>query len=160
MKKSGAAITERTMKRVTYSELDGLIGETLFSDWISVPQGKIDLFAEATDDHQWIHTDVERATRERGQTIAHGFLTLSLLSALLAKTLEIGGVAQSLNYGLNKVRFLMPLPAGGRVRLKDTIQSVTSRSGGKLVQHGCEIEIEGADGPAVVAEWLTLHQPQ
>jgi acyl dehydratase len=148
------------MKQIAYADLETLVGVDQYSHWISVEQERINLFADATDDHQWIHTDIARANRELGTTIAHGFLTLSLLSTLLAQTLSIGGLAQSLNYGLNKVRFLRAVPRGARLRLRDRISAVLERSGGKLVTHSCEIEVESVEGPALIAEWMTLHQPE
>lgn len=145
------------MKHIEYAELESLVGQELFSDWIEVNQNRIDQFANATDDHQWIHTDVARAEREQGGTIAHGFLTLSLLSALLAKTLVIDSVVRSFNYGLNKVRFIEPVPSGACLRLRDRIRSVTARNGGKLLLHDCEIDAQQLSRPVLVAEWLTLH---
>lgn len=123
------------------------------SDWMRIDQDRIDLFAEATGDHQWIHVDVDKAAQgPYGQTIAHGFLTLSLLVPLANEATTVGGVRMGVNYGLNKVRFITPVPSGGRIRARVVLDSVTEISGGVQAVRTVTIELEGADKPACVAE--------
>jgi acyl dehydratase len=132
------------------------IGQTLGpSDWITVDQAMIDKFAEATGDHQWIHVDVERAKREMpgGKTIAHGFLTLSLLPRLQPMLLQVKRRKRGLNYGSNKIRFTNTVPAGSRIRLRQTIKNVEDvPDNGVRVTYESVIEIEGQERPAMVAE--------
>jgi acyl dehydratase len=130
------------------------------SDWITVDQGRIDQFAICTGDRQWIHVDVERARRESpfGGPIAHGYLSLSLVAAML---LEIGVVPQDaatgLNYGLDKVRFVAPVKAGARVRTRATLMSADRQDGGRmLLKLQCMLEIEGEAKPALIAEVLCM----
>src|ERR1051325_1301604 len=121
-------------------------------------QERIDRFSDSSDDHQWIHIDVERAKKESpyGRTIAHGFLTLSLMSTMLAQTVrfEIGGKL-NINYGLNRVRFPSAVPAGARVRGRFVLQKVDEFEGGVQFTWGATVEVEGGSKPCVVAEWLT-----
>ena len=126
------------------------------SEWITVDQKTIDLFAEATGDHQWIHIDVERASREMpgGKTIAHGFLTLSLLPRLSPMIYRVVKRSRSINYGTNKVRFTAPVPAGSRVRLHLTVKAVEPITGGVRVTMGNEMEVEGNTRPCLVAETM------
>ncbi|WP_368418674.1 MaoC family dehydratase [Rhodovarius sp.] len=126
------------------------------SEWITVDQKTIDLFAEATGDHQWIHIDVERAAREMpgGKTIAHGFLTLSLLPRLSPMIYRVVKRSRSINYGSNKVRFTAPVPAGSRVRLHLTVKAVDSITGGVRVTMENEMEVEGNTRPCLVAETM------
>ncbi len=126
-------------------------------DWVTVDQHHIDLFAEATGDHQWIHVDAERAKDGPfGTTIAHGFLTLSLLSMLVASAFRVDGVRMGINYGLNKVRFTSPVPVGSKVRANVELTSVEdTKDGGVQITTTVTVEIEGAERPALVAEWLT-----
>lgn len=126
------------------------------SEWITVDQRTIDLFAEATGDHQWIHVDVERAAREMpgGKTIAHGFLTLSLLPRLAPMIYRVVRRSRAINYGSNKVRFTAPVPSGSRVRLHLTVQAVEPIAGGvRLTTHN-EMEVEGNSRPCLVAETM------
>ena len=130
------------------------------SDWVTVDQPRIDQFADCTGDHQWIHVDVERARREGpfGGPIAHGYLTLSLVAAML---MEIGVIppdaASGLNCGLDKVRFLAPVKAGARVRARATLLSAQPQDGGRvLLKLDCRLEIEGEAKPAVIAEVLCM----
>jgi acyl dehydratase len=136
-------------------ELRPLIGhEAAVSPWFEITQDVIDRFADVSGDHQWIHVDVERARRESryGNTIAHGFLTLSLLSHLSRQAVDVrSGLAMRVNYGLNRVRFPAPVPAGSRVRAHFTPQSVSASEIVWLVT----MEIEGGEKPALVAEWIT-----
>jgi acyl dehydratase len=143
------------------ASLRGLVGGELgVSDWLSVDQARIDQFAECTGDRQWIHVDVERAKREspfKGP-VAHGYLTLSLLGSL---SQEVGVVpsdaAAGFNYGLDKVRFLAPVAAGARVRLRVVLDSVEDKSGGQLlVKTRNTLEIENSDKPALIADALAL----
>ena len=140
----------------TLADLTDLEGQSLgVSSWLEVSQGRINTFADATDDHQWIHTDPERAKAESqfGGPIAHGYLTLSLIIPLWDEVLEVDSVTTAVNYGLNKVRFTNPVPAGGRIRLNATLKSVEPLpKGGVQVTVDGKIELEGADRPAVVAE--------
>ena len=134
------------------------LGEELGpSEWLTVTQEMIDKFAEATGDHQWIHVDVERAKRELpgGKTIAHGYLTLSLLPRLAPTLMKVSKRSRGVNYGSNKVRFVSPVPAGSRVRLKQTIKSVEPVEGnGVRVTSEMVIEVEGSSRPAMVAETI------
>jgi acyl dehydratase len=130
------------------------------SDWIIVDQEMIDRFAEATGDHQWIHVDVERAKREMpgGKTIAHGFLTLSLIPRLAESLLRIKNRRQGINYGSNKVRFVSPVPCGSRVRLRERIIEVQDvEPQGVRMTAQMTVELDGQERPALVAETITLH---
>ena len=133
--------------------------EVVLSDWVVVSQDRIDKFAEAGGDYQWIHVDRERAVRESPykSTVAHGFLTLSLLSHLLEGSLEILGKRMGLNYGLNRVRFTSPVPCGARVRGRFTLAAAQAIDGGVQTTWHVAVEREGAGKPALVAEWLTRH---
>ncbi|RBY94928.1 dehydratase [Blastococcus sp. TBT05-19] len=136
------------------AELDGLIGSELgTSDWYDVAQEHVNLFADATGDHQWIHVDVERATKESpfGGPIAHGYLTLSLLVPLFAQVLTVTDAVMGVNYGLNKVRFPSPVPVGARVRLTASLAAVEEITGGKQLTFSCVIEREGGDKPVCIA---------
>jgi acyl dehydratase len=138
----------------TLAELAGLAGADLgTTDWIEVGQDRINLFADATDDHQWIHTDPERAKDGPfGQTIAHGYLTLSLLIPLWSQLLEVREARTKVNYGLGKVRFPAPVPAGSRVRLHATLAAVEPVPGGVQITVDASIECEGAAKPVCVAQ--------
>jgi acyl dehydratase len=126
------------------------------SDWMAVDQKRIDLFAEATGDHQWIHVDPEKAAAGPfGTTIAHGYLTLSLLPALFAGLYAIPGTRMAVNYGLNKVRFPAPLPSGSRVRATAHTQAVDDVPGGVQVVSQITVEREGGDKPVCVAETVS-----
>ncbi len=130
------------------------------SDWITVEQGMIDTFAASTGDHQWIHVDVERARREMpgGRTIAHGYLTLSLVPRMAATLLRVTRRSRGINYGSNKVRFTNTVPAGSRVRLRSRIANVETVEGdGVRVTSQVTVEIEGQERPALVAEIIGLH---
>lgn len=148
------------MMPISFDTIDALrphVGhEVATSDWLHVAQPRIDAFAEASDDRQWIHTDPARAARESpfGATVAHGFLTLALLSHLLEQTIAIGGVRMAVNYGLNRVRFPSPVLAGSRVRARFTLQSLDAFDGGAQCAWNVIVECEGADKPCCVAEWL------
>src|SRR3954468_6623168 len=134
----------------TMAELPGLVGQELgTSDWHEVTQDAVNLFAEATGDHQWIHVDVERAKAESpfGGPIAHGYLTLSLLVPLLAQVLVVTDTVMGVNYGLNRVRFPAPVPVGAKVRASATLKDVAPVSGGLQVTMSVVIEREGGDKP-------------
>lgn len=138
-------------------EMKTLIGsEVAVSEWLEITQERVNQFADATNDHQWIHVDVERARRESpyGGTIAHGFLTLSLVSSMLENALRMVDMKMGLNYGLNKVRFPGPVPVGSRLRARLSIQSVEDIEGGAQVEWGVVIEREGQAKPVCVAEFL------
>ncbi len=141
---------------VRYEELAGLLGKMFTSAWRRVTQGEVNLFAQATDDHPWIHLDVERARRESpyGGTIAHGYFSLSLMPALLFKTLEVTGAAAVLNYGANKLRFPTPLPVGSRKWGVFAVAGVEPVSGGTQVTMSWLVEVEGNSKPAMAAEIL------
>jgi acyl dehydratase len=141
------------------ADMKAYIGKAVgVSDWVVVDQKMIDAFADATGDHQWIHVDIERAKREMpgGKTIAHGFLTLSLLPRLSAAVYRIRRTSRGINYGSNKVRFTAPVPAGSRVRLNQVLKNVEDISGGVRLTFDSTVEIEGSDKPALVAETLSL----
>ena len=145
-------------RTIQASELKGLVGQDLgTSSWLTVEQERIDGFAEATGDHQWIHVEPERAKDGPfGSTIAHGFLTLSLIPALSWEVYTVEGARLSVNYGLNKLRFITPVKVGKRVRAQVTLVSVDDVPGDALqVATKVTIELEGADKPAAVAETLT-----
>ncbi len=136
------------------------IGEELGpSEWLTVTQQMIDTFAEATGDHQWIHVDVERAKREMpgGKTIAHGYLTLSLLPRLAPTLMKITGRKRGVNYGSNKIRFITPVPAGGRIRLRQRlVNAEETKDGGVRITSEMTIEVEGGERPAMVAETMGI----
>jgi acyl dehydratase len=131
--------------------------EVAVSDWLEVTQERINEFAQATGDFQWIHVDVERAEKESvfGTTIAHGFLTLSLLPSFLIDSIEIRGARMGVNYGLNRVRFTGPVPSGARLRARFAIGALEDIKGGVQVTFNVAVEREGEDKPVLVAEWLT-----
>ena len=141
--------------------LRALVGqEAGLSDWFEVTQERINAFAEATEDHQWIHINVERAKTETPfrATIAHGFLTLSLLPLLAKQAISVkGDFKMGINYGLNKLRFVSPVRSGSKIRARFTLQSVEQVSGGIQVAWAVTVETEGGDKPALVAEWLSRY---
>ena len=139
-------------------DLSGRVGEEIgVSPWLTVSQDRIDLFAKAIDDPQWIHIDPERAKQGPfGTTIAHGFLTLSLLSHLIESTFAFDERKMGVNYGLNKVRFTAPLPSGERIRARFVLAKYESLPGnGAQNTWNVSVEREGGDKPVLVAEWLT-----
>ncbi|GAB3687774.1 MaoC family dehydratase [Saccharopolyspora tripterygii] len=126
------------------------------SEWLTITQEQVNTFADATHDHQWIHVDVEKAQQGPfGTPIAHGFLTLSLLPKLNSETFRVDNVRMGINYGLNKVRFPSPVPVGARVRSTTELIDVTEIEGGLQLAVKATVEIEGADKPACVAEFLS-----
>lgn len=151
------------MAKQTISGLAGLkelVGSELgVSEWHQITQKQVDLFADATGDHQWIHVDPERAARESpfGTTIAHGYLTISLAPVLTSEIMAVEGVTMGVNYGLNKLRFPAPVPVDSRVRLRATLNEVNEIEGGAQVVTGMTFELEGSDKPACVAEAVALY---
>jgi len=141
--------------------LKGLIGQEVgASDWFEVTQSRINAFADATEDHQWIHVDVERAKTDSPfhSTIAHGFLTLSLLPHLVSQAVKVqGDFKMGINYGLNRLRFVSPVPSGSHVRARLVLQAVEDVSGGFQITWSATCEIEGGTKPALVAEWLVRY---
>ncbi len=144
-------------KKVAYADLESIAGtEVGVSDWHLIDQERVNLFADATGDHQWIHVDVEKANAAMGGTIAHGFLTLSLLPMLGAEVLRVEGTTRGINYGSDKVRFTNMVPVGSKVRLRQKCLGVEAKSGGKQMRMEATIEVEGQERPALVAETLTV----
>ena len=145
-------------RTIAFDGLPALVGsEVAASDWFAVGQDRVDAFAEATEDRQWIHVDPERCARESpfGAPVAHGFLTLSLLPAMLERALLIEGMRMGLNYGLNRVRFPAPLPVGRRVRGRWVLAALEPIEGGVQLTWSVSIEAEGQGGkPVCAAEFL------
>jgi acyl dehydratase len=140
------------------AELKALVGqEVAVSDWVQISQERVNQFAEATGDYQWIHLDVERCKRESpfGAPIAHGYLTLSLLPMLMQNSLRMTDVRMGVNYGMNKVRFPAPVPVGSKVRSRTTVLSVEDIEGGAQVTWLVTVEREGGDKPVCVAESIS-----
>lgn len=143
----------------TPAELAAHAGQELgVGDWLLVDQERINGFADATGDHQWIHVDVERAAREApgGKTIAHGYLTLSLLPLLSQTVFKIRRRSRGINYGTDKVRFISPVPAGSRIRARQTLLSATPVDGGYRFIYETTVEIEGQERPALVAQNIVI----
>ncbi|MGC5364973.1 MaoC family dehydratase [Streptomyces sp. DT24] len=140
-------------------ELRDAVGERLgHSEWLEVDQKRIDLFADATGDHQWIHVDPERAAAGPfGATIAHGYLTLSLLPVLVPQIMRVDGVRMGLNYGTEKVRFPSPVPVGSRLRATAELRKVAESGGGVQVTVLVTVEREGGDRPVCVAESVSRY---
>lgn len=140
--------------------LQQLVGQELgVGEWFLIDQQRINAFADVTEDHQWIHLDAERARRETpwGTTIAHGFLTLSMLPALTQKIYRVEGVSARINYGLGSVRFLAPVPADGRIRARVTLTNLEEQGEGRYkAVFATTIELEGSEKPACVAESIAL----
>lgn len=150
------------MKVIKLSEVSKHVGEELgVSEWVLVDQDRVNKFADATGDHQWIHIDVERAKRElpTGGTIAHGYLTLSLIPFLASKISRMEGVSRGINYGSNKVRFTNMVPVGSRVRARSKIIAAEPKGPGMQITNEVTIEIEGQDRPACVAETISIVYP-
>jgi acyl dehydratase len=148
-------MTAPSRTTTTIAELPGLKGTELgTSDWIEVTQDRVNTFADATDDHQWIHVDVERAKAESpfGGPIGHGYLTLSLLIPLYAQVLTVSDAVMGVNYGLNKVRFPAPVPVGSKIRMTATLKDVEEVAGGLQLTVSAVIEREGGDKPVCIAE--------
>jgi acyl dehydratase len=140
--------------------LRDLIGrEIAVSDWIAITQERVDQFAEATEDRQWIHVDTARAAAESPfeSTIAHGFLTLSLVSILVRRTLSFDRYRMTINYGLNRVRFITPVPVGSRIRARFTPIAVDEAADSVQVAWRVTLDLEGASKPCCVAEWIVRY---
>jgi acyl dehydratase len=147
------------MLTATFESLPALAGREIgVSDWLVIDQARINLFAEATGDRQWIHVDPERAKKEMpgGRTIAHGYLTLSLIPVLIQDLLKIEGLTRGINYGSDKVRFTNMVPEGSRVRARQKMLSVTPKGGGLQLISEITIEIEGEKRAACVAETIAI----
>jgi acyl dehydratase len=142
------------------SSLRGRIGDELaVSEWVTIAQDRINLFAEATEDRQWIHTDAARAASESPYktTIAHGFLTLSMTSLLIRKTFAFEGLRLAINYGLNRVRFITAVPSGSRIRGRFVLAGLEDVDGGVQVTWGVTLEREGSQKPCAVVEWIVRY---
>jgi acyl dehydratase len=148
------------MTVVGLTQLAGLVGqEVATSDWLVITQDRIDAFANATEDHQWIHVDPARARAEApfGATIAHGFLTLSLLSPLMRDAVKVDGLRMTLNYGLNRVRFVSPVPSGSRIRARITLGKIDEIGDSTQATWNITVQREHAEKPALVAEWIVRY---
>ena len=145
----------------TLQSLRDLVGrEIAVTEWFPITQERIEQFAEVTEDRQWIHVNRERAERESpyGTTIAHGFLTLSLLSRFMKEAIQIrGGVRMSVNYGLNRVRFPSPVRADSKIRVRFTLQSLKDVADALEAVFDARVEVEGSDKPCCVAEWVVRY---
>jgi acyl dehydratase len=141
---------------IAFDELPSITGQELgFSNWVEITQERINTFADATDDHQWIHTDVEKAKEGPfGAPIAHGFLTLSLAIPMWTELLDVTGCKTKVNYGLEKVRFISPVKAGSRIRMSAVVAELTEVPGGVQITVDQTIHIENVDKPAAIARAL------
>ena len=146
------------MTTLSIDELEGTTDRELgTSGWHTIEQRHIDQFAEATGDHQWIHVDPDMAAQGPfGTTIAHGYLTLSMLVLMLSEVLQVEGARMGINYGIDKVRFTAPVPVGSRVRAHGKLLGAEKRGEGVLYRVGVQVEIEGSEKPALVGEVLYL----
>jgi acyl dehydratase len=144
--------------KLTLAELEASTDRDLgTSEWETIDQRQIDLFAEATHDHQWIHVDPEAAAQGPfGTTVAHGYLTLSMLPYFVSQVLNVTDVRMGINYGIEKIRFTAPVPVGSQVRLKATLRDSERRGEGVLYRLGIEVEIKDSEKPALVGEVLYL----
>jgi acyl dehydratase len=142
---------------VAFDQVHTLVGQEVgVSDWVEIDQDRVNTFADATGDHQWIHIDVERANKEIGGPIAHGYLTLSLIPFLSQGLMPVSGVTRGINYGSNKVRFTNMVRVGKKVRLRQKLLNAEPKSGGLQLTNECTIEIEGEERPACVAETISV----
>lgn len=157
---TSAAIAKTDKGKIAADKLEGMVGQEVgVSDWTELDQQKIDAFAELTLDPYFIHTDPARAKTETpfGGTIAHGFLTLSMLSVMAYDCLpDIEGRTMGMNYGFDKIRFISPVPSGSKIRGRFKIANVQRKPGQAVVTYGITVEIEGKDKPALAAEWMTI----
>ncbi len=133
--------------------------EVGLSDWVVIDQNRIDQFAEATTDYQWIHVDTERCAREMpdGRTIAHGYLTMALIPALTADFVHVENLTRAINFGINKMRFYTPVPSGARVRARAKVIQARRRAGALLLTSEVRIEVDGEHKPACIAETLGMY---
>src|SRR5437773_1981625 len=153
------SLQENRMRTVSFDELPSLVGQELgVSDWAMIDQDRINKFADATSDHQWIHVNIERAKKQMpdGKTIAHGYLTLSLIPMLAAQIMRVTGVSRGINYGSNKVRFINAVQVGSRVRGRQKLLSGERRGEGMQLISDFTIEIEGQERPACIAATIGL----
>ena len=145
-----------------FAELRAAVGQELgVSDWMEMTQERINTFADATGDHQWIHVDVERCKRDMpgGKTIAHGYLTLSLCSQFVGQVRRIEGIRRGINYGSNRVRFISPVPVGARIRGRVKLKAVDDQAPGAVrATYETTVEIEGGAKPACIAETIGVHE--
>ncbi|GHD12853.1 MaoC family dehydratase [Tianweitania populi] len=145
---------------IEYQNLPALVGQEVgVSEWVLIDQDRVNRFAEATGDFQWIHVDVERATRERGGTVAHGYLTLSLVPGLIETMLIYEDVSHTINYGADRLRFTAPVMVGKRVRVRQTIKTVEPRGSGMQYLAEIKVEIENEDKPALIMDMRMLVFP-
>jgi len=147
----------------TPADLEGAVGQHLgYSDWLEITQGRIDKFADATGDHQWIHVDPERAKKGPfGACIAHGYLTQSLVNMFLPQIVEVRGISMGVNYGADKLRFPAPVPVGSRIRGGGELISVErTRDGGYQATIRVTVEIEGGDRPGCVIDTISRYYPE
>jgi len=148
------------MREVAVADVPSLVGRELgVSDWLEITQDRVNRFADATGDHQWIHVDIERATKELGGPIAHGYLVLSLIPFLARNIITYTGVSRGINYGSNKVRFTNTVPVGARIRLRVKMLACEARAGAFQVTNQCTVEVENEERPACVAEIVSLIYP-
>ena len=157
---SSDAINKTDKGKIAADKLESMVGQEVgVSDWTVLDQKKIDAFADLTFDTYFIHTNPEKAKKETpfGGTIAHGFLTLSMLSVMAYDCLpDIEGRTMGMNYGFDKIRFISPVPSGSKIRGRFKIASVQRKPGQAVVTYGVTVEIEGKDKPALAAEWMTI----
>lgn len=148
------------MREVAFADIPSLAGQELgVSDWLLVDQERVNRFADATGDHQWIHIDVERATKELGGPIAHGFLVVSLIPMLARNIISYSGISRGINYGSNKVRFTSPVPVGANIRMRVKNLTIDKKGAGLQLINECTIEVEGQERPACIAEVISLVYP-
>lgn len=144
---------------IAFDELPLWVGRSLgVSDWVRINQGLIDRYADLTGDHNWIHADTDRA-RAAGGPIAHGMLILSLFPTLLRQISRVTGVGRSLNYGHDRLRYVGPTPSGARVRLRQGLKALEARGDGFRLTWDVVIEVEGAERPAIVTDWIVILYP-
>ena len=156
---SSATLYKKDKRKIDAANLESFVGQEVgVSDWTLIDQDKIDAFADVTFDPYFIHIDPHRAEREPfGGTIAHGFLTLSMLSVMAYDALpDIEGRTMGMNYGFDKIRFISPVRAGSKIRGRFKISDVTRKPGQVVVRYAVSVEIEGKEKPALAAEWLTI----
>ena len=149
----------KTLRFKDLTEFKSMVGKPLpYSNWLTITQEMINDFANATLDKQWVHVDVERAKKESPfkSTIAHGFMSLALLSKMLEDLIHIESVKMGLNYGLNKVRFPHPVPVNSRLQMQASIKEIEDQQGGVKITFSCVVVIEGIEKPACVAEFLAI----
>ena len=156
-----SVFTDRSLEVIrSVEDAKALEGKEIgISDWVVIDQERIDQFAKATDDYQWIHVDAERAAKElpNGKTIAHGYLTLALIPTLTAQFVHVENVAQTINFGCNTIRFYTMVPVGSRVRARATVKQARKRGGALHLLSEVKIEVEGQRKPACVAETLGMY---